>query len=255
MSAPLFLLRIGVDAQRLYSFIERSSTGRRDFDEGYAIHALFAALFDHRVAPETRVAPKPFHVGDAMKRTLDVLGYGAHDHHMLAERAKAFGDPLAWGICDVTRMASKPMPTSFPAATKLGFTVRVCPVRRIAKRGPMTRERAEVDAFLARSWEAPEEPLDREEVYRSWLDAEFAKEGAAQVLRAKMTSFRLGSLHRRTHGENRTAHATQRPDATFEGVLEVGEAASFMRLLARGVGRHRSFGFGMLLLSPPSRIG
>jgi CRISPR/Cas system endoribonuclease Cas6 (RAMP superfamily) len=28
---------------------------------------------------------------------------------------------------------------------------------------------------------------------------------------------------------------------------------AFLRLLAQGVGRHRAFGFGMILLQPPDR--
>ena len=41
-----------------------------------------------------------------------------------------------------------------------------------------------------------------------------------------------------------------RREAVFEGTLEVRDAALFQGLLARGVGRHRAFGFGMLLLRP-----
>ena len=36
------------------------------------------------------------------------------------------------------------------------------------------------------------------------------------------------------------------------GELEVGDSERFLHLLARGVGRHRTFGFGMLLLRPAS---
>jgi CRISPR system Cascade subunit CasE len=43
----------------------------------------------------------------------------------------------------------------------------------------------------------------------------------------------------------------RRPDATFRGTLRVDDPARFAAAaLARGVGRHRAFGFGMLLLRP-----
>jgi CRISPR system Cascade subunit CasE len=254
MSPPLHLVRCAVDAQKLYAFARGSRAAARDFDEGYAVHALFAALFDHGAAEDARVAPKPFHVMDPTHRTLDVLGYAALDHRALTERARMFADPLAWGACDLEAMMSKPMPSAFESGMRLGFSVRVCPIRRIAKRGPMTRDRAEVDAFLARSWEAGRDvPLDRGEVYRAWLDEELGKEGASRVLEASMTSFQLGRLHRRTHGEDRKGRRTERPDVSFEGVLEVGDPGAFARRLARGVGRHRAFGFGMLLLRPARR--
>jgi CRISPR system Cascade subunit CasE len=38
------------------------------------------------------------------------------------------------------------------------------------------------------------------------------------------------------------------------GILEVTGGEAFARLLARGVGRHRAFGFGMLLLKPVSTV-
>jgi CRISPR system Cascade subunit CasE len=252
VNSPLHFVRCGIDAQRLYAFARRSRAGdARNFDEGYAVHALFAALFDHGAAEDARVAPKPFHIGDLGRRTLDVLGYAALDHHALVNRAKTFADPVAWGVCDLESIVSKPMPSAFEEGTRLGFSVRACPIQRIAKRGPMTRERAEVDAFLARSWEVGADvPLDRGQVYRAWLEEELAKEAAATILDATMTNFRLGRMHRRTQGADRKASKTERPDVTLEGILEVGNTEAFARRLARGVGRHRAFGFGMMLLKP-----
>ena len=43
---------------------------------------------------------------------------------------------------------------------------------------------------------------------------------------------------------------SRRPDVTFRGTLQVTDPDRFHALLARGVGRHRAFGFGMLLLRP-----
>jgi CRISPR system Cascade subunit CasE len=193
-------------------------------------------------------------VGDPSRRVLDVLAYSALDHGALVERAKTFADPAAWNVCDLDGMASKPMPSAFEAGMRLGFTVRACPIRRIAKRGPMLRDRAEVDAFLAKSWEVgPDVPLDRHDVYVAWLGEELTKQGAAKVVEASTTSFQLGGLHRRGHSEVRKGHRAVRPDVTFEGVIEVGNPAAFAQCLARGVGRHRAFGFGMLLLRPAVR--
>ncbi len=251
MSAALHLIRLGIDAQKLYAFARRSGAASRDFDDGYAVHAFLAALFDHGAAEDARVAPKPFHIVDPSHRNLQVLGYAALDHRALAERAKTFADPFAWDACDLDAMVSKPMPSLFEPGARLGFAVRACPIRRITKRGPMTRDRAEVDAFLARSWEVgPDVPLDRGEVYRAWLEEELTKEGAAKLVESSLSSFRLGRFNRRTHQDERKGHRTDRPDASFEGVLEVADPVAFSRRLARGVGRHRAFGFGMLRLRP-----
>jgi len=58
---------------------------------------------------------------------------------------------------------------------------------------------------------------------------------------------------RRTSREDdrrRASRAIDGPDVTFTGTLEVTDSAAFSALLARGLGRHRAFGFGMLLLAP-----
>jgi CRISPR system Cascade subunit CasE len=41
-----------------------------------------------------------------------------------------------------------------------------------------------------------------------------------------------------------------RPQALVKGVLNIADSDAFNRLLARGIGRHRAFGYGMLLLRP-----
>ena len=46
------------------------------------------------------------------------------------------------------------------------------------------------------------------------------------------------------------AATSEGPDAVLAGVLEVTDGEAFAALLRRGVGRHRAFGFGMLLLRP-----
>lgn len=255
MSPALHLVRLSIDTQKLYSFARRSKAASRELDEGYAVHALFAALFDHGAVDDARIAPRPFHIVSSSGRHLEVLGYAGVDHVALLERAGAFADPLAWGVCDLEAMVSKPMPTAFCSGTILGFSVRLCPTSRIARRGPMTKDRAEVDAFLARAWEAgPAVTLDREQVYREWLRGELSKESASRLVEASMQRFCISRLHRRTQGEERVGHRTERPDVTFEGTLEVGEAGAFARRLARGLGRHRAFGFGMLLLKPAGRL-
>ena len=251
MSYPLYLVRLSVDARKLYAFARRSRVAGHELDEGYAVHALLAALFDHGAAEEEHVAPKPFRISESAPSTLDVLGYADIDHRALAERARTFAHPTAWTVCDIDSMASRPMPRAFAQGQRLGFTTRACPIRRIARCGPMTRDRAEVDAFLAKAWEVgPDVPLDRNDVYCDWLRAELAKEGAADVLSASVTNYRLSRLHRRTHGDERRGHRSERPDVTFEGTLRVLDSAAFGTRLARGVGRHRAFGFGMLLLKP-----
>lgn len=55
-------------------------------------------------------------------------------------------------------------------------------------------------------------------------------------------------------GAGRAHVESEGPDATLRGCLRIEDGAGFAALLGRGVGRHRAFGFGMLLLTPPGRL-
>jgi CRISPR system Cascade subunit CasE len=44
-----------------------------------------------------------------------------------------------------------------------------------------------------------------------------------------------------------------RPEATFHGTFEIQDPTQFAAMLARGVGRHRAYGYGMVLLRAPNR--
>jgi CRISPR system Cascade subunit CasE len=117
---------------------------------------------------------------------------------------------------------------------------------RTDKEGDRSRSR-EVDAFLV----SPE-ASNRGEVYAEWLQQRMA-EGGAEVECAHLKAFRLSRVMRRgkpnKHG-SRALRQQSGPDATFIGLLAVRDPEAFARVLGRGIGRHRAFGFGMLLLRP-----
>ena len=60
-------------------------------------------------------------------------------------------------------------------------------------------------------------------------------------------SFRRTRAVRKLHGQQ-----SEGPDAVMRGNLTVTDSDSFVALLARGIGRHRAYGYGMLLLRPAS---
>jgi CRISPR system Cascade subunit CasE len=143
----------------------------------------------------------------------------------------------------------------------LGFTLRVRPIEREGQRG------SERDAFLGAARDVPGQPLSRETVYATWLAAQFAPrvlvggserqpwQGGAELIDARLTRFALTPVMRRTQAgagdaAERRSRSSIGPDATLSGHLRVLDGASFAALLARGVGRHRAFGFGMLRLQP-----
>jgi CRISPR system Cascade subunit CasE len=218
-------------------------------DQEYVAHGLLTALF----GPE--LTPTPFLLEDRDARTLDVLAYSGVDGAMLHCQAQQFADPAHYRLVEWDSLASKPMPSQWRVGMRAGFVLRVCPVKRIAKRGPGgDTDRPEVDAFLHAAWHAGDAVLSREEVYSRWVQEALERSEAVSVESVRVESFRRVRLVRRTYrstSEPRRAHVLERPEARVTGEIVVRDGAKFSALLRRGVGRHRDFGFGMLLVTPP----
>jgi len=69
-----------------------------------------------------------------------------------------------------------------------------------------------------------------------------------------IVGFRRVKVFRRDRGKGHSnKRGIEKPDVIFSGELVIRRPIEFGDLLKRGVGRHRAFGFGMLLLRPPGR--
>ena len=245
--SDLYLVQLRLNPERLIQFAQDQGVNRAaDEDLGYGVHTWLAAL----LGP---LAPKPFRLldpGTAWRkdRPLQWLGYSAQDGATLREQAETFALPLALAVCDTVDLtAAKPMPATWPVGRRLGFEVLVCPV---------SRRETEKDVFLRRVEQAgaSEPPPDRATVYGAWLARQLA--GAATLESVQLAGFRLVRLLRRTQATaaqaRRFGQPVVLPQALLRGVLAVQDSAAFTARLARGVGRHRAFGYGMLLLRPPA---
>ncbi len=241
---PVHMVRVAVRADRLAELARRLRLPLRDSDDGYIVHAMLKGLFGD-------LAPKPFAVQETRARWVSVLGYTEVSHEALSDWAQAYADPWFHGACDWENLSSKELPTSFAPGRRLGFALRMCPVVRKAKDSEFARRGAEVDAFLDHCWRVgPDVAVARADVYRGWLAGELGRRGGATLVEFQMEGFRRLRLLRRTQEEQRRSRGVERPDVFVKGVLEVTESEAFGALLRRGLGRHRSFGFGMLLLRP-----
>ena len=148
-------------------------------------------------------------------------------------------------------MVAKAMPTQWREGERLSFEVRVAPVVRSRSARPDAI--VEVDAAYHASL-AGEAPGDREQAYGRWLQRELARGGAAALQGWRSHAFGLTRVARRAQAEagvvGRSLSQGLLPDLTVRGELTVGDGAAFAALLARGLGRHRAFGYGCLLLAP-----
>lgn len=240
----MYMIDLPLDAAALTRFAWRQGhagkQGRGDEDFGYAAHAWLAATLGE-------LAPRPFRLMES-RAGLRLLGYGTAPAEALAEHARSFALPDASAVCDWTGAAGKEMPATWSTGRRLGFEVRACPISR----GERERDLflVEVDQATAEA----REPASRAKVYADWLVRQLGRDGAALTTPEgiAMTGFRRVLSLRQTRSSQGARHrGVERPDALFTGELAVGDPEAFFRMLARGIGRHRAFGFGMLLLRPP----
>ncbi len=237
----LYLLHTQPDPQRLAAWAARHRLLDSQGDLGYALHAMLQAAFGEQ-------APQPFRYLDAEQ---GLLAYTRLNAAELAQHA-ALADPdvaAALGLGQTLHHAglnARAFPSQWPIEHVLGFEVRVRPIIREGKTG---RER---DAFLAAIEKSPGTELDRSEVYVQWLRELFERQGGAELVDATVTRYQQLAVTRKTQkgtADNaRQSRLVSGPDAVLAGQLRVTDPQAFSQLLAGGVGRHRAFGFGLLLL-------
>jgi CRISPR system Cascade subunit CasE len=242
--APLSLVQLSLDTRRLFALGRQLHLPLESADVDYLAHCALSALFG-------RHCPKPFRSHSARGGRLPILGYSQAPESALREHADQFGDPLAHAAIDWDGFAVKAMPASFAVGRRYGFEVRACPTLRKHAASDRHKKGAEVDVFLSRCWEVgdPSIPVDREAVYLDWLK-ERLSDGGARLESGQLTSFQRSHLLRRRQGGERGSRRLERPDALLRGNLAVVDPDAFAGMLRRGIGRHRTFGFGMLLLRP-----
>ena len=233
----LYMVQLEIAPRRLFEWARH--TGVTATDRGYLVHNAMRIVFGDS-------APQPFAVfGNANNPLLKILGYGSTDKAGL-HAALSLAEPVLTEAFPSGRILVKEMPARFSAGAKLAFQVECCPVTRNTQEGKVR----EKDAFLAACDANPEGGVERASVYSAWTGAELARDGAAELVACSMKGFRLFTPVRRAGKGKKAVGKGQRPRAWMDGVLRVANPEGFSALLARGVGRHRAFGLGMLLLRP-----
>jgi CRISPR system Cascade subunit CasE len=238
MSQDFHLIHLHPNLNRLLPWAQRQGLipDHGQGDLGYAFHAALRAAF-------ADLAPQPF----SYRAGQGLLAYSTQAEAMQEAVALTTPEVAEMLGLDATSQTPglliRPFPKSWKAGQLLSFEVRARPVVR--------KDDKELDAFLSAVQRMPDAVLSREAVYADWLKRQF--EGAADLHEVGVTEFKLSTVLRRgalqTKG-SRPKRPVQGPDAVFTGVLQVRDSDAFAALVARGIGRHRAFGFGMLLLKP-----
>lgn len=256
MSEPsLHLLHMRPNPHRLAAWAAKHHLIDQQGDLGYALHALLSAAFGPH-------APKPFRY---LGPEGGLLAYTQLPPDQVKQLvALADVDVVAalglGATLNDPGLSIRPFPERWPRGHVLSFDVRVRPVIRENKSGH------ERDAFLVAVEKANDAKLLREQTYVQWLqdqvairnaDAPEPWQGGARIVDAHLQQFLLQDLSLRSQRVDvdspRKRRSVPGPDAILTGRVEVIDPVAFRHLLVRGVGRHRSFGFGLLLLRPATR--
>ena len=211
-------------------------------DQGYLVHAALRTCFGSQ-------APQPFALPRPNRQTFKVLGYGESNADALRQTHQRLATPSLAQAVPVQTVRSKEMPQQWPAGLKLGFETKIRPVVRSSRKGGKGCFEYDAYQMALRNPSGAMVP-NRDQIYLHWLNKQMTRYDAACLVEGRVKSYRLSKPRRRNgRGRPRTTPLPL-PEVEVRGVLEVVDSKGFVQLLARGVGRHRAFGFGMLLLRP-----
>ena len=251
----LFLIRIPCNMRQLNIWGgQRRLIVENTFDKGYALHKLLTESFGIR-------AMQPFRLfSHHQKSSGFVYAYSNTDASDLCDLAHSFALPEVFKIIDINELSSKKMPSHLKENQLIGFDVRVRPVCRSSLIiDPQTgmavdkkSSKSEIDFYI---WSRFHSNLDgprselkatvtRESAYTDWMAERLGL--AARLEACSLSSFKRCKVFR---GKD---NLTEGPDAVLRGTLKIQDKSLFQNFIKIGIGRHRAFGYGMLLLRPPT---
>ena len=253
-AGPLRIMQAELDLRALHHWMAE----RWIREESIAMHQLLVETLGDLSPRPFRVKPKP---GGA-RGTL--LGYSTSTVEEIALEAEAYAGPLESRVIRLETLADKEMPREWHEGRELGFEVRTRPVvrpQRDPERVTEATRQGHADGRLrpglncdALLWESvrregmgEEEIPVREEVYPEWLAERFKKQGGALVDPGQVIVLNYRETREVAPKGKR---GWMLPDVVMRGKMRVSDPGKFRELLALGIGRHRAFGFGMVLLNP-----
>ena len=249
-TSPAQLARMSVAMQELgrWAADRNGLWSHNSLDVGRALHQLLRATFPPRsLQPFRLFVPSHHPCGN-------LYAYTTCPETELRSSFQACAAPEVAEILKIQTLTTRSLPSSWTPGARYGFDVRLRPVVRLASDITTPRavwkRNAEVDAWFARRLRHPDASIctlpSREEVYLDWLSNLVTP--AASLDR---DATRIAQLHHRDIVRGRNTR--KGIDIVVHGSFVVRDAGAFSRILARGIGRHRAYGYGMLLLRPAAR--
>jgi len=195
---------------------------RQITDVDYRVHAVLEAAFQGR-------GPRPYQVLRVDSQRVTIVGYSRHSADALKD-CLDLADPEVFRVFIPDSLVGKPMP-KLPAGKRVRYEVRVQPTSRSAN-----WKARDVDAYLVAQSQGTQD--DRPTVYLKWFKDRIR---GAQLQTAQVTSCDLTFRQKQN---------LILPEANLDGTLMVTDPEEFAAFVAKGIGRSKGLGFGMMRLFP-----
>ena len=179
-----------------------------------------------------------------------VSAYTGIDADALQAHAQVVAPPSKYSACEWDRAASKPVPSYEGLYV---YRIHACPaVQKSSGGSGRTLDDKtftwsagdELDVFLSEIAKGNEQD-SRETIYTKWLRDQFKMDQhdwGAKIRSARVDQWRLSTTTVRTGG----VRHIKRPEVLFSGRIDVHDPECFARTLARGLGKLKAFGHGMI---------
>jgi CRISPR system Cascade subunit CasE len=223
----MFQIQTDINMTTAARHVAQFFTRRALTDPGYVIKTILTEAFGGPVL-------RPWALRAQRQQHAVIIAYSSEPIDEITSR---LGLALPSVRTCVGEVFGYPLP-ALAEGQRLRYTVRLCPTVRSTRRG-------ETDAFLlAADVASPDAGLTRDAIYRQYLAERLQ---GARLDACRLEGFQLHAMVRKREGGSGLA-ARKFPDAILSGELTLVEPSLFMEVLAKGVGRQRAFGYGMVIL-------
>ena len=232
--SELYLMRAEIDMVNLSRF----AAERRHSDPDRTAHCLVLESFGKEHAP------RPFIVKTRQaNQNLEghLLAYAQTDAQTLIKKADQHQKLAHSAVMNPNTIKTVNIPNNWEVGQPIRFQIRVRPTKRASSRD-IHRGGSESDIYLKVA-----DTHTRAEAYCEWL-SDILKHRAG--LDSRPENMQLSNFALRRIKRQNSSNWITGPDATITGLATITDPQAFHSALKNGIGRHKSFGYGMLLITP-----
>ena len=232
--AKLYLMQATLDMVNL----ARYAAEQRHSDPDRTAHCLVVESFGRNRMPKPFVIKTRLRDGE-LKGTL--LAYTQLTAQELRNAASQHQKLAHSAVMDPSSINTVGVPDQWSEGQSIHFEVRIRPTKRSSNRDA-GHPKSEQDIYLG-----SEENSNRAETYCRWLTNLIRRQGGLQTTpdTMVMTQFAMRRVRRQNSSQWTTG-----PDATIVGTAIVVNPDRVKTALTSGLGRHKGYGYGMLLIRP-----